>query len=64
MEKEEFTNKRCNISLGDIVNLKSGGPFMTINHWEHGFYSCVWFVGETVNYGQFHADALYKIKIQ
>ena len=52
-------------SVGDVVELKSGGPTMTIiaatppsgsnNEW---YYTCAWFAGEKADQGTFAASAL------
>jgi uncharacterized protein YodC (DUF2158 family) len=47
---------------GDIVQLKSGGPRMTVDkrdeHREHEIYHCKWFAGAKLENGFFRAEAL------
>jgi len=44
--------------IGDVVQLKSGGPLMTINSVEESEYYCQWFVDNKMNDGSFHRDSL------
>ncbi len=44
--------------LGDLVQLKSGGPKMTVNSKYDDTYYCVWFSGTKNNKAQFSFDAL------
>lgn len=46
--------------VGDIVQLKSGGPKMTVTDDESvgGFVRCSWFAGAKLNHGAFTPDAL------
>ena len=47
--------------VGDIVQLKSGGPSMTISHLSSGDdpkYSCTWFNGKKLEHGQFLEETL------
>ncbi|MFM0695632.1 DUF2158 domain-containing protein [Paraburkholderia graminis] len=46
---------------GDIVQLKSGGPEMTVNDVpdEYNYhYHCQWFAGKKLESGNFPADSL------
>lgn len=47
---------------GDIVQLKSGGPKMTVVHVLPGspssYYDCKWFAGSKLSQGRFSADSL------
>ena len=45
---------------GDAVQLKSGGPKMTISKNSHitGSYDCKWFAGSKLNVGTFAEDEL------
>ncbi|HYE32103.1 MAG TPA: DUF2158 domain-containing protein [Methylomirabilota bacterium] len=45
---------------GDVVQLKSGGPKMTIAEVDHGGqrYFCKWFAGAKIETGAFHVDTL------
>lgn len=36
-----------NFLVGDTVQLKSGGPIMTVESVDHEGVSCIWFVDET-----------------
>lgn len=48
-------------SPGDIVQLKSGGPAMTVsekNTHASGEYYCIWFKGASRERGSFHGDVL------
>lgn len=36
-----------NLSIGDAVQLKSGGPIMTVESIDQEGVNCVWFVDET-----------------
>lgn len=43
---------------GDVVQLKSGGPPMTVNHAPNDYdtallYDCVWFKGASKEYAKF-----------
>jgi len=44
--------------VGDIVQLKSGGPKMTIDGIEEGEYLCKWFAGSKVEWGSFKPETL------
>jgi uncharacterized protein YodC (DUF2158 family) len=51
--------------VGDIVQLKSGGPEMTVRttpttHNDH--YNCQWFAGKKLESGHFPADSLQQVK--
>ena len=48
-------------NAGDVVQLKSGGPPMTISgedNYNRGKYDCVWFKGASKQVGSFAADVL------
>jgi uncharacterized protein YodC (DUF2158 family) len=47
-------------SLGDVVQLKSGGPTMTVNSIDDNEVECVWFVKDQQQYGSFPAVVLRK----
>jgi uncharacterized protein YodC (DUF2158 family) len=50
---------------GDIVQLKSGGPRMTVEHFDPGSgneYECQWFDGGALQSGFFPAASLVKIE--
>jgi uncharacterized protein YodC (DUF2158 family) len=36
-----------NFSVGDTVQLKSGGPIMTVDSVDYRGVNCIWFVNET-----------------
>lgn len=47
--------------VGDIVQLKSGGPEMTVKavpSTHRPYYSCQWFAGKKLEAGDFPADSL------
>ncbi len=45
--------------VGDIVQLKSGGPKMTVSEiYKDGTYGCSWFVGTDLKEASFSANAL------
>lgn len=57
------------LSVGDVVQLKSGGPDMTVTGVvEHGMppvveLSCAWFIeGDDARYGRFPPEALVKVE--
>jgi uncharacterized protein YodC (DUF2158 family) len=46
---------------GDFVQLKSGGPKMTVTgpaEFKPGYYACKWFAGTKLNHGQFAGEEL------
>ena len=51
---------------GDLVQLKSGGPKMTVVHINHvsdkTYYDCKWFAGSKLSDGRFSADSLQSYK--
>jgi len=49
-----------NFKVGNVVNLKSGGPKMTIEHIDSKMetISCSWFNKEKLKNGKFHPDEL------
>lgn len=53
------------LKSGDVVQLKSGGPEMTVDHIANIegkiLYYCKWFVGEELKRGSFSVEALKKI---
>lgn len=51
--------------VGDIVQLKSGGPEMTIQRLpsQHSSnYTCQWFAGKKLESGHFEEDSLQSLK--
>ena len=49
--------------IGDIVELKSGGPKMTVVDPEYGDeIQCTWFDGKKQGFGNFPPEALKKVK--
>lgn len=47
---------------GDLVQLKSGGPIMTVVENSHdGRYFCQWFAGKKLEAGHFNASTLAKV---
>jgi uncharacterized protein YodC (DUF2158 family) len=54
--------------IGDTVQLKSGGPAMTVKQPDDGPHSdgeclCQWFGGRKLEQGYFHRDTLRKIEV-
>ena len=48
-----------NLKSGDVVQLKSGGPRMTVTHeMSGGAFSCVWFDGSNYKTYTFKSDLL------
>jgi len=45
---------------GDVVELKSGGPKMTIHDLKGSMATCVWFVGKDKKQDVFDVDMLKK----
>jgi len=44
---------------GDLVELKSGGPTMTVDlDWSDGTYQCTWFAGAKHNRANFNGETL------
>jgi len=53
-----MADKKQEFQVGDLVQLKSGGPKMTINSMIGNNYTCVWFAGTKHNKANFTAQAL------
>jgi uncharacterized protein YodC (DUF2158 family) len=54
---------KMEFKIGDIVQLKSGGPEMTVTGiGDEGLVYCVWFLGPKQNNGHFPPGALDKIR--
>jgi len=49
------------IQPGDVVQLKSGGPRMTVNHIEGTGVVCVWFVAHKREIASFEITTLEKL---
>lgn len=56
------------LKIGDVVQLKSGGPKMTIvdytydmGHRDDDKWHCTWFESNKVQEADFHKDALKKV---
>ena len=51
-----------NLKLGDTVQLKSGGPIMTLGEetGKRGTYACAWFDGAVLKHGMFPIEQLRK----
>lgn len=47
-----------NFAIGDVVQLKSGGPLMTVDQSAEGQILCSWFVGAEHKKGKFAAATL------
>jgi uncharacterized protein YodC (DUF2158 family) len=56
-----------NLETGTVVKLKSGGPVMTVDHYERNasgntaYVVCIWFVGDAFSKNTFHQDSLMKL---
>ena len=55
--------KTIEINVGDVVQLKSGGPRMVVDKIDHTFYvhpiGCVWFSkNDEIKYAQFSPESL------
>lgn len=52
------------LKVGDVVQLKSGGPVMTVCKIveDDNTYSCCWFNGKKVESADFPADTLEAVK--
>jgi uncharacterized protein YodC (DUF2158 family) len=51
---------KLNLNLGSLVELKSGGPIMTVKSLQasNGRYICQWFAGKKLEQGEFPAESL------
>ena len=52
------------LKVGDIVQLKSGGPKMTVQSGteeEEGHVWCQWFAGSKLEQGRFPVESLVKV---
>ena len=49
-----------NLKIGDTVQLKSGGPIMTVENIEDNFVRCVWFEKNQVQRAAFPPVTLAK----
>ena len=53
--------EKSSFNVGDIVQLKSGGPEMTVQMAPERpavYYKCQWFAGKKLESGQFPFDSL------
>lgn len=52
--------------VGDLVQLKSGGPVMTVKTVSspEGSYTCQWFAGKKLEFGHFPGESLKDAKIE
>ncbi len=53
------------LKIGDIVQLKSGGPEMTVQREPselNNYYTCQWFAGKKLESGTFKEDSLKPVK--
>lgn len=48
--------------LGDVVQLKSGGPEMTIYRIDGSDIACTWFVKQEPKYNSFPKEVLEKVE--
>lgn len=59
--------KQANFNIGDIVQLKSGGPEMTVQtipDTHSKLYRCQWFAGKKLESGNFPPDSLKPVKLE
>ncbi len=51
------------LKIGDVVQLKSGGPAMTVKNIDNlpDEVDCTWFVNDKAKYGAFNVNALRKV---
>ncbi|HEX3560888.1 MAG TPA: DUF2158 domain-containing protein [Pyrinomonadaceae bacterium] len=50
------------IKVGDVVQLKSGGPQMTVVSDEgNNYFFCQWFIGGKLDHNSFPSSALRKV---
>ena len=49
-------------NVGDVVEMKSGGPHMTVEKGEGGTVYCAWFDGKDVKRGHFPPGMLKKVE--
>lgn len=47
------------MKIGDVVRLKSGGPFMTITGEYYGNHACTWFVDGKPVSGNYPEESLH-----
>ena len=57
------TKKSWAFAIGEIVQLKSGGPKMTVHDYDDysGTIQCVWFAGAKKENGHFKPEALVAV---
>jgi uncharacterized protein YodC (DUF2158 family) len=61
---EEIKRKQSGFMIGDIVELKSGGPDMTVSRLESEMdnsIGCTWFDRFKLQHGSFDADTLERV---
>jgi len=59
MENTSTSNQAGKLNPGDIVQLKSGGPHMTIQALSDArTVTCAWFTNNTVNFADFSLVSL------
>lgn len=59
--------KAAAFSVGDIVQLKSGGPEMTVQtipDTAYGNYKCQWFAGKKLESGHFPPNSLKSVALE
>jgi len=58
--------KNVTFNAGDIVQLKSGGPKMTISSGpdDYLYYNCQWFSGTKLSHGRFPLSSLVAYPIE
>lgn len=50
--------------IGDIVQLNSGGPKMTVRKAEHDLVHCQWFAGSKLEGGAFPLDSVEPAQVE
>lgn len=58
IEVDEQIEPEVETWIGKVVQLKSGGPSMTVTNMEDDMLSCTWFVCEMPQHGNFRPWAL------
>ena len=56
-----FMSEKSIFKIGDLVQLKSGGPAMTVNHiYSDGDMLCVWFAGSKDQRARFSSETVHQ----
>ena len=63
MEMEVIVAKQAKFKVGDTVQLKSGGPEMTVERaFDDHDYRCQWFAGKKLEAGVFPEESLVPVE--